>query len=80
MALGNAAAAAASVTGPGRNTSGWLGRDRKAKYMRFSQGPDRCFLYSSVQCLKHLSPGPLGGEVSFSWLIEEFWLLQDSVK
>lgn len=86
VALGNAA-----VVAPGlcssfcyrakeEHKSGWLGRDIKAKYMRLSQGPDRCFLCSSVQCLKHLSPGPVGGEFPFSWLIEEFRLLQDCVK
>lgn len=46
--------------------------------MRLSQGPDRCFLCSSVQCLKHLSPGLVGGEFPFSWLIEEF--RQDCIK
>lgn len=85
VTLGNAAVVAAGLCSSlcdrakEEYMSGQLGRDIKAKYMRLSQGPDRCFLCSSVQCLKHLSPGQVGGEFPFSWLIAEFRLLQDCV-
>lgn len=85
VTLGNAAVVAAGLCSSlcdrakEEYMSGQLGRDIKAKYMRLSQGPDRCFLCSSVQCLKHLSPGQVRGEFPFSWLIAEFRLLQDCV-
>lgn len=86
VALGNAAVVAAGLCGSlcdrakEDQMSGWLGRELKAKHMRLSQGPDSCFLCSSVQCLKHLSLGPVGGEIPFSWLVEESRLLQDCVE